>query len=75
LTEFTADFPPSGLVEHGDRVGAVDEYQSAILSAVLSGVSHRDRGAVRPADEDRAFELGRVDDPSRAGGPPASSTA
>jgi hypothetical protein len=28
---------------------------------VLGGVAHRDRGAVRPPDEDRTFDLGRVD--------------
>ena len=31
---------------------------------MLSRVSHRDRGAVRPPDEDRAFDTGRVDDAS-----------
>jgi hypothetical protein len=31
---------------------------------VLGRVSDRDRGASRPPDEDRAFDTGRVDDPS-----------
>jgi hypothetical protein len=53
----------SGFVEHRDRVSTVDEHQSADPPGVLSRVSHRDRGAVRPADEDRAFDTGRVDDP------------
>jgi hypothetical protein len=31
---------------------------------VLSRVSHRERGVMRPPDEDRAFDAGRVDHPS-----------
>ena len=54
----------SGLVEHGDRVSTVDEHQSADPLGVLSRVSHGERGAVRPPDEDRAFDPGRVDDPA-----------
>jgi hypothetical protein len=59
--ELGADLLLSGLVEHGDRVGAVDEHQPAHLLRVLGRVSHSDRGAVRPPDEDRAFDTGRID--------------
>ena len=55
-------FPASSNM--ADRVSTVDEHQSADPPGVLSCVSHRDRGAVRPPDEDRAFDTGRVDDPS-----------
>ena len=63
-TKLGADLLLSGLVEHGDRVSTVDEHQSADQPGVPSRVSHRDRGAVRPPDEDRAFDPGRLDHPS-----------
>jgi hypothetical protein len=62
--ELLPDLLLTGLVEHGDRISAVDQYQAAHLLGVLGGVAHRDRRAVRPPDEDRTFDIGRVDDAS-----------
>jgi hypothetical protein len=62
--ELRADLLLPRLVEHGDRVGAVDEHKSTELLGVLCRVSHPDRGAVGPSSDDRAFDPGRVDDPS-----------
>jgi hypothetical protein len=61
--ELLPDLLLTGVVEHRDRIRAIDQYHTAHLLGLTGGVAHRDRCAVGPPDEDRTFDIGRLTRP------------